>query len=52
MSAAYPFSAIVGQDEMKLALLIATTDPGVGGVMLFGDRGHGQIHRGPGAGRP
>jgi magnesium chelatase subunit I len=42
MSFAYPFSAIVGQDEMKLALLIAATDPGVGGVMVFGDRGTGK----------
>jgi magnesium chelatase subunit I len=39
---AYPFSAIVGQDEMKLALLIAATDPGIGGVMVFGDRGTGK----------
>ncbi len=42
MRAAYPFSAIVGQDEMKQALLIAAVDPGVGGVMVFGDRGTGK----------
>jgi magnesium chelatase subunit I len=42
MRLAYPFSAIVGQDEMKLALLIAATDPGIGGVMVFGDRGTGK----------
>ena len=42
MRTAYPFSAIVGQDEMKLSLLIAATDPGVGGVMVFGDRGTGK----------
>jgi magnesium chelatase subunit I len=42
MSVAYPFSAIVGQDEMKLALLIAATDQGIGGVMVFGDRGTGK----------
>lgn len=38
----YPFSAIVGQDEMKLALLISAVDPGIGGVMVFGDRGTGK----------
>ena len=42
MPALFPFSAIVGQDEMKLALLIAATDPTVGGVLVFGDRGTGK----------
>lgn len=42
MHRAFPFSAIVGQDEMKLALLIAATDNGIGGVMVFGDRGTGK----------
>jgi magnesium chelatase subunit I len=42
MSFAFPFSAIVGQDEMKLAILIAATDPSVGGVLVFGDRGTGK----------
>ncbi len=42
MSQPFPFSAIVGQDEMKLALLIAATDPSVGGVLVFGDRGTGK----------
>ncbi|RGP41340.1 Magnesium chelatase [Altererythrobacter insulae] len=40
--ARFPFSAIVGQDEMKLALLIASIDPAIGGVMVFGDRGTGK----------
>ncbi|MFZ9394607.1 MAG: magnesium chelatase ATPase subunit I [Erythrobacter sp.] len=40
--ARFPFSAIVGQDEMKLALLIASVDPAIGGVMVFGDRGTGK----------
>jgi magnesium chelatase subunit I len=40
--ARFPFSAIVGQDEMKQALLIAAVDPAIGGVMVFGDRGTGK----------
>jgi len=42
MGEAFPFSAIVGQDEMKQALLIAATDPTIGGVLVFGDRGTGK----------
>lgn len=38
----YPFSAIVGQQAMKTALLVAAVDPSVGGVMVFGDRGTGK----------
>jgi magnesium chelatase subunit I len=32
MAAAFPFSAIVGQHEMKLAMLVTTIDPSIGGV--------------------
>ncbi len=42
MSMPFPFSAIVGQDEMKQAILIAAVDPSVGGVLVFGDRGTGK----------
>jgi magnesium chelatase subunit I len=38
----FPFSAIVGQDEMKLALLAAAVEPAIGGVLVFGDRGTGK----------
>ena len=38
----FPFSAIVGQDEMKLALLVTAIEPRIGGVMIFGDRGTGK----------
>ncbi len=40
--ARFPFSAIVAQDEMKQALLLAAVDPAIGGVMVFGDRGTGK----------
>jgi magnesium chelatase subunit I len=39
---AYPFSAIVGQEEMKRALMMAAVDPSIGGVLVFGDRGTGK----------
>lgn len=35
----FPFLAIVGQEEMKLALLLAVINPLVGGVLLIGARG-------------
>ncbi|MFC3147979.1 magnesium chelatase ATPase subunit I [Piscinibacterium candidicorallinum] len=42
MKAPFPFSAIVAQEEMKLAILIAAVDPSVGGVLVLGDRGTGK----------
>ncbi len=34
-----PFSAVVGQDDAKLALLLCAVDAGIGGVLLRGDKG-------------
>ncbi|KAB0680433.1 magnesium chelatase ATPase subunit I [Aureimonas leprariae] len=42
MEFSYPFSAIVGQEEMKRALLLAAVDPRIGGILVFGHRGTGK----------
>ncbi|MEJ2199626.1 MAG: ATP-binding protein, partial [Desulfuromonadaceae bacterium] len=38
----YPFSAIIGQDAMKTALLINAVDPAIGGVLIRGQKGTGK----------
>ncbi len=38
----FPFTAIIGQEEMKLALQLNVIDPKIGGVMIMGDRGTGK----------
>ena len=38
----FPFTAIVGQEEMKLALQLNVIDPKIGGVIIMGDRGTGK----------
>lgn len=40
--APYPFAAIVGQDEPKLALILAAINPRVGGVLFSGPKGTGK----------
>lgn len=36
---AYPFAALVGQDSLKLALLLCAINPGIGGILIQGDKG-------------
>lgn len=42
MSKSFPFSAIVGQDEMAMALVLVAIDSSIGGVLVLGDRGTGK----------
>ncbi|GAC1653330.1 MAG: hypothetical protein NVS9B1_02310 [Candidatus Dormibacteraceae bacterium] len=38
----YPFSAIVGQDRMKMALVLNAINPAIGGVLIRGEKGTGK----------
>ena len=38
-TAPFPFTAIVGQEDLKLAILLAVIDPAIGGVLITGHRG-------------
>lgn len=38
----YPFMAIVGQMEMRMALMLSVINPAIGGVLLIGPRGTGK----------
>lgn len=42
MTQPFPFSAIVGQNDMKLAVILTAIDARIGGVLIFGDRGTGK----------
>ena len=37
--AVYPFCGIVGQDDMKLALILNVINPSLGGVLIKGEKG-------------
>ncbi|MYT78235.1 protoporphyrin IX magnesium-chelatase [Streptomyces sp. MnatMP-M77] len=39
MSTPYPFTAIVGQDDLRLGLLLNAVSPAVGGVLVRGEKG-------------
>ena len=38
----FPFTAIVGQEDMKTAMILTAIDASIGGVLVFGDRGTGK----------
>ncbi|NDD12789.1 MAG: magnesium chelatase ATPase subunit I, partial [Betaproteobacteria bacterium] len=42
MAKSFPFSAIVGQEDMILAIQMVAVDPSIGGVLVLGDRGTGK----------
>lgn len=35
----FPFTAIVGQEELKTALILNVIDPGIGGLLVMGEKG-------------
>jgi magnesium chelatase subunit D len=39
MTAGYPFSAVVGHDDLRLALLLNAVHPAIGGVLVRGEKG-------------
>lgn len=40
--ASYPFSALVGQDDLRRALVLNLVDPTIGGVLIQGEKGTGK----------
>ncbi|MCK4480079.1 MAG: magnesium chelatase ATPase subunit I, partial [Candidatus Lokiarchaeota archaeon] len=38
----FPFSAILGQDKMKMGLVLNVIDPAIGGILLTGHQGTGK----------
>lgn len=41
-SIVYPFTAIVGQEKMKKALILNAINPRIGGVLIYGEKGTGK----------
>ena len=39
MQVIYPFTAVVGQERMRRALVLNAVDPRIGGVLIRGERG-------------
>jgi len=42
MTPVYPFTAIVGQEDLRLALCLVAVEPRLGGLLALGDRGTGK----------
>lgn len=38
----YPFTAIIGQEAMKLGIILNVIDPKIGGILVFGEKGTGK----------
>jgi len=48
----YPLAAVVGQEAFKQGLLLAAVNPAIGGILIRGRKGNGQVNHGPGPGCP
>ncbi len=48
----FPFTAVVGMDEMRLALVLNAVSPAVGGVLVRGEKGTAKSTGGPRSGLP
>ena len=38
-STGFPFTAVVGMDDLQLALILAAISPAIGGVLIRGEKG-------------